>query len=313
MFGFINLNKPQGFTSHDCVAKMRRLLNTKKIGHGGTLDPLATGVLPIAVGKATRLLQFLPTAKSYRALIRLGVQTTTDDLEGEIVATHTTDHLQEQEILSCLSLFTGQIEQVPPKYSAIKQKGKKLYELARQGIEVDVPKRQVEINKCQLVNFLPGEFWEIEVEIDCGPGTYIRAIARDLGNQLGVGGTLANLIRTKSCGLDLTDSTLFSEIDAEIEDQSFKLIAPDEPLAHLPRIELHLDESKRWCNGQLILLTSQSCDLITQSGLKTLALEEQPYVRVYQQDQTFLGIGILVPEQENFLIRPKIVCKNFEP
>jgi len=312
MFGFINLNKPQGFTSHDCVAKMRRLLNTKKIGHGGTLDPLATGVLPIAVGKATRLLQFLPTAKSYLALIRLGVQTTTDDLEGEVITTHDTKHLQEQEILSYLNMFVGQIEQIPPKYSAIKQQGKKLYELARQGIEVDVPKRQVEINKCQLVNFLPGEFLEIEVDINCGPGTYIRAIARDLGNQLGVGGTLAHLIRTKSCGLDLTSSTVFEEIDAKIENHSFKLIAPDQLLVDLSRIELNLDESKRWCNGQLIPLTPQSFGLINQSAAKQLAIAATSYIRVYQQDQNFLGIGILVPEQENFLIRPKIVCHKFE-
>ena len=312
MFGFINLNKPQGFTSHDCVAKMRRLLNTKKIGHGGTLDPLATGVLPIAVGKATRLLQFLPTAKSYRALIRLGMQTTTDDLEGEIVATHTTDHLQEQEIVDCLSLFVGQIEQVPPKYSAIKQKGKKLYELARQGIEVEVPKRQVNIDKCQLVKFLPGEFLEIEVDIDCGPGTYIRAIARDLGNQLGVGGTLANLIRTKSCGLDLAQSTLFANIDAQIEDHSFGLIAPDDLLSHLSRFELDLDESKRWCNGQLIQLTNESYEVIAKTAQEKIATQEQASVCVYQQEQVFLGIGLLVQEQDNFWIRPKIVCKNFD-
>ncbi len=312
MFGFINLNKPQGFTSHDCVAKMRRLLNTKKIGHGGTLDPLATGVLPIAVGKATRLLQFLPTAKSYRALIRLGMQTTTDDLEGEIVATHTTDHLQEQEIVSCLSIFVGQIEQVPPKYSAIKQKGKKLYELARQGIEVEVPKRQVKIDKCQLVKFLPGEFLEIEVDIDCGPGTYIRAIARDLGNQLGVGGTLANLIRTKSCGLDLAQSTLFDSIDAQIENHSFELIAPDDLLSHLSRFELDLDESKRWCNGQLIQLTDESCEVLAKISQEIITTQEQAYARVYQQEQAFLGIGILVQEQDKFWIRPKIVCKNFD-
>lgn len=313
MFGFINLNKPQGFTSHDCVAKMRRLLNTKKIGHGGTLDPLATGVLPIAVGKATRLLQFLPTAKSYRALIRLGMQTTTDDLEGEIMVTHSTDHLQEQEIRDCLDIFVGEIEQVPPKYSAIKQKGKKLYELARQGIEVEVPKRQVEISKCQLVNFLPGEFLELEVDIDCGPGTYIRAIARDLGDQLGVGGTLANLIRTKSCGLDLASSTVFEDINAAVANHSFELIAPDQLLADLPKTELNLEESKRWCNGQLILLTSQSCGLINQSSHKQIATTETSYLRVYQQEQNFLGIGILVQEQDNFLIRPKIVCQNFEP
>jgi tRNA pseudouridine55 synthase len=147
MFGFINLNKPTDFTSHDCVAKLRRLLNTKKIGHGGTLDPTATGVLPIAVGKATRLLQFLPEPKSYRARIRLGVATTTDDLEGTVIQREDQFNLDKSQITASLNSFVGEVEQVPPIYSAIKKNGKKLYELARKGEEVEIEPRTVNINK----------------------------------------------------------------------------------------------------------------------------------------------------------------------
>ncbi|MEN9870653.1 MAG: tRNA pseudouridine synthase, partial [Cyanobacteriota bacterium] len=138
MFGFINLNKPTGFTSHDCIAKLRKLLNNRKIGHGGTLDPAATGVLPIAVGKATRLLQFLPAPKAYQARIRLGVTTTTDDLEGEIIKQVDRFDLDQEQIINCLQGFIGTIEQVPPIYSAIKKDGRKLYDLARKGEEITV-------------------------------------------------------------------------------------------------------------------------------------------------------------------------------
>ena len=174
MFGFINLNKPAGFTSHDCVAKLRRLLNIKKIGHGGTLDPAATGVLPIAVGKATRLLQFLPKPKAYRAVIRFGLTTTTDDLEGEVLTTTSTAHLTKAQVVAGLKQFVGAIAQVPPMYSAIKRDGKKLYELARKGESVDIPARKIFIEKIELLNFVPGEAAQVEVEIRCSPGTYDR-------------------------------------------------------------------------------------------------------------------------------------------
>ena len=138
--GFLNLNKPAGWTSHDCVAKVRRLLNIKRVGHGGTLDPAATGVLPIAVGKATRLLQFLPEEKEYHARVRLGVKTTTDDLEGTIITAQEASQLTLDDIKPILSQFEGKIEQIPPAYSAIQLGGKRLYELARAGEQVEVPR-----------------------------------------------------------------------------------------------------------------------------------------------------------------------------
>ena len=305
MFGFINLNKPQGFTSHDCVAKTRRLLNIKKVGHGGTLDPKATGVLPIAVGKATRLLQFLPEKKAYRALIRLGMQTTTDDLEGEIVAIKKVTDLTQKEIVTYLHQFDGEIEQTPPIYSAIKQKGKKLYELARKGIEVEVPKRKVTIYSCDLIEIYKREFIEVEVDITCSEGTYIRAVARDLGKMLGVGGTLASLIRTKSCGLELSSSINFITLEKRIQDSTFDLIAPDKLLEHLPVVKLDALESKRWCHGQAI-------SLYNNRSFYSLNVERSDYVRVYRENDLFLGIAILQSVEDKLFIKPKIVCVNFD-
>nr|MDJ0569975.1 tRNA pseudouridine(55) synthase TruB [Pleurocapsa sp. MO_192.B19] len=233
MFGFINLNKPVGFTSHDCVAKLRKLLNTKKIGHGGTLDPAATGVLPVAVGKATRLLQFLPEPKAYRARIRLGVTTTTDDLEGEVINSVAVVDFESEEIIASLNNFVGKIEQIPPIYSAIKKEGKKLYELARKGEDVVVEPRTITITKIELLNIYRADFYELEVEIHCSPGTYIRAIARDLGKMLGVGGTLADLIRTESCGMQLNNSITFEQIENQLQQQTFSLIQPSLLLSHL--------------------------------------------------------------------------------
>lgn len=304
MFGFISLNKPVGFTSHDCVAKMRRLLNTRKIGHGGTLDPAATGVLPIAVGKATRLLQFLPQDKAYRARIRLGVTTNTDDLEGEIIQTASSIDLNKQQIIDTLSNFVGTIEQVPPMYSAIKRNGRKLYELARKGETVEVPQRTVKISKLELINYFPGDFPELEVDISCSAGTYIRAIARDLGAMLGIGGTLANLIRTKSCGLKLDDSLTFEQLTTQLQHDQFKLITPELLLNHLPSIKLIKPEAIRWCQGQKINLSTVT--LTEQSIVATT----NNYVTTYGEDNTFLGISILIKETTDFQLKPKIVCVN---
>jgi tRNA pseudouridine55 synthase len=302
MFGFINLNKPAGFTSHDCIAKLRKLLNTRQIGHGGTLDPAATGVLPIAVGKATRLLQFLPEPKAYRARIRLGVVTTTDDLEGEVIQSVGEINLQSTKIIDSLNTFVGTIEQVPPIYSAIKKDGKKLYEFARKGAEVVVEPRTITIDQIELIDIVSGEFYELEVEIKCSPGTYIRAIARDLGKMLGVGGTLAGLVRTQSCGMHLNNSITFAQIENQLAQQTFSLIEPNHLLSHIGSVTLKEESIKPWCQGQLIDL-SEALSTNQISGF-----EEGSYIVVYTQDQTFLGISIIFKRDEILKIKPKIVC-----
>ena len=307
MFGFINLNKPSGFTSHDCVAKLRRLLDTKKVGHGGTLDPSATGVLPIAVGKATRLLQFLPQPKAYRARIRLGVVTTTDDLEGEIIKTADTvdlDSINTDRVEDALNSFVGTIEQVPPIYSAIKKNGKKLYDLARKGEEVIVEPRTITISQIELIDIQQSEFYELEIDVSCSPGTYIRAIARDLGEVLGVGGTLASLIRTESCGMCLNDSITFEEIETQLNRETFSPIDPSLVLTHLGSVTLTPSSSKLWSQGQLIDLS----EAIASDRLSVA--KEGDYIVAYAEDRTFLGISILFQRNEIMKIKPKIVCVN---
>ncbi|MGB0560203.1 MAG: tRNA pseudouridine(55) synthase TruB [Spirulinaceae cyanobacterium] len=285
MFGFLNLHKPIGWTSHDCVAKVRRLCRLKRVGHGGTLDPAAEGVLPIALGRATRLLQYLPTAKQYQATVRFGVQTTTDDLEGEILATQTATQLTREAIATHLPQFIGQIEQVPPAYSAIQRQGKRLYELARAGVAVEVPPRTIEIQAIQILNWQPGQQPELTLQIDCGPGTYIRAIARDLGNALGVGGTLAHLVRTQSCGLTLAESQTLEQVQAQVEQAQLRLVPPAQLLNHLGRVELDPPLAQRWCQGQKLTEVSLS--------------QRQPgdSLQVHQTKGPFLGIGQWQPEQ----------------
>lgn len=310
MFGFINLSKPRGFTSHDCVSKVRKLINIKKVGHGGTLDPLATGVLPIAVGKATRLLQFLPETKVYRAMIRLGMSTSTDDLEGEVIATKSATHISKEKINSFLGNFKGEIEQIPPMYSAIKKNGQKLYELARKGESVEVTPRIVNIYQIKILNFFPGEFPEVEVEISCGTGTYIRAIARDLGVMLGVGGTLANLIRTESCGMKLENSTNFAMLSQEIQQNSFTLIAPSSMLSHLQSVSLNSHDAKRWCYGQTIALTDYESENYNFPNLSRSQTSGQDvYLGMYQETNIFLGIGLLENREGIFVSKPKVVCQ----
>jgi tRNA pseudouridine55 synthase len=238
MDGFLNLDKPFGFTSHDCVAKVRRLLHTKKVGHAGTLDPAATGVLPIAIGRATRLLQYLPQGKAYRATVRFGLTTATDDLEGEVLTETDASALTLATIEPQLPQFLGQIDQIPPSYSAIQVDGQRLYHLARSGQMITAPLRQVEVLAIEILDWRPGLVPELDLAISCGPGTYIRAIARDLGSVLGVGATLAALCRTTSSGFDQATSLTFDQLAEQVEQETFQVLDPIQALISLPPIIL---------------------------------------------------------------------------
>lgn len=293
LLGFINLDKPLNFTSHDCVAKVRRWAKMKRVGHGGTLDPAATGVLPIALGKATRLLQFLPHHKAYKATIRFGCRTTTDDLEGEIIEQISVSHLTLEAVQLYLPQFLGKISQTPPLYSAIQKEGKRLYELARQGKTVEVPPREVHIKELEILHWQPGEFPELTLHITCQSGTYIRSIARDLGNALNVGGTLSALRRTESSGFTLDKSLSLSELEMELQAGTFTALSADYPLQHLESIHLSAEEAIRWCQGQFLVLPNEKSD--------------NRFVRVYGEDGFFLGIGETVPPQ---YLKPKTVIAS---
>jgi tRNA pseudouridine55 synthase len=298
--GFLNLNKPFGITSHDCVAKVRRLLRLKRVGHGGTLDPAATGVLPIAVGKATRLLQYLRTDKAYRATIRLGITTTTDDLEGEIITSKSVTGLSLDRVKAALGQFEGIIQQVPPIYSAIQVQGKRLYDLARAGVTVEVPSRTVEVYQIEILDWRLGEFPELDVAIACGGGTYIRAIARDLGAFLQTGGTLAALTRTFSSGFDLSDSLTFEQLETQIDQATFHPIPPADALGHLPAVTLSAKDALAWCNGQRLSWNDQFPPNPTETN----------FLRVYGESDRFLGIGQLIDAETQKMLIPQMVFES---
>lgn len=300
MQGFLNLNKPFGLTSHDCVARVRRLLKLKRVGHGGTLDPAATGVLPIAIGKATRLLQYLSHQKAYRATIRFGITTTTDDLQGEVLTEVPAPNLTLTQIQQALPQFEGKIQQIPPSYSAIQVGGKRLYELARAGQPVEAPVRTVEVFRIEILDWRPGAFPELELVIACGTGTYIRSIARDLGSILGSGGTLAALIRTESSGFQLTDSLTLDTLAKQVEAESFSPIPPAVALPHLPQITLSDLQVSRWRQGQRLAWE----DLLESAH--TTPQFTSPY-QLHQLDGQFLGIGQAIEPETAPLLIPKLV------
>ena len=285
--GFINLYKPLDWTSHDCVAKLRRLLNTKKVGHGGTLDPKATGVLPVAVGRATKLLQYLPADKSYRAVFRFGVTTTTDDLEGEIVTQRSAAKLTLEAIEEVLPQFLGEIAQTPPIYSAIQVDGKRLYQLARQGKSIEVPSRQVTVHKLESQHWQPGEQPELTIGIDCGAGTYIRSLARDLGEAVGAGATLAGLVRTRSSGFELADSLTIEDLEQKLQENNFEPVAAEKAMRHLSAIALPRDLARRWRMGQKLVIS----DRMQGIGAIAWTSPSAPLRILDGQTQAFLGIG----------------------
>lgn len=284
-------------TSHDYVGAMRRLLGIKKIGHGGTLDPKATGVLPLAVGRATRLLPYLAPDKTYEAVVRFGVTTRTDDLEGDIIDQRPIPALRLAVLEALLPTFQGTIQQVPPAFSAVQVNGQRLYRLARQGKAVTAPSRTVTIDRITATAWQPGDFPEVTLRIDCGPGTYIRSIARDLGQKLGCGATLAQLVRTRSSGFELPGSLTLEEVRNYVDQGNLSLVPVASALVHLPVVKLDADQARRWCLGQKI----------APPGL----LIEGVYYRVLDPQENFLGIAYLQWTEASPILKSKFVFNAF--
>lgn len=251
LFGFLNIYKPVGMTSHDVVSVLRRVTKIKQIGHTGTLDPFAEGVLPICIGKATRLIEYLQDDKEYLATVQFGAATNTFDLDGEKVFT-SDKKVSRDDIKEGLKSFEGEILQFPPIFSAIKVKGKKLYEYARKGEEVEIQPRKVVIENIELKNF-DEELQQAQILLKCSKGTYIRSIANDLGKNLGCGGYLIKLIRTQAGKFRIENSVQLDGIDVESN-----LINPLDIL-NLPKIAVDNDDLARIKNGMLIYKT---CDKI---------------------------------------------------
>ena len=286
--GFAVIDKPAGLTSHACVARIRRLLGIRRVGHGGTLDPAVTGVLPIAVGQATRLLPYLPGDKTYRGVIQLGVTTNTDDLQGKHLSRQTVPHLSSESLDHALSRFRGSITQQPPQVSAVHVDGERAHARARRGEVMDLPARPVTIHQLHLLGWDASQA-QLSVEVHCSAGTYIRSLARDLGAAIGCGGCLASLRRTQALGFLDHQAVPLPEAPDVIGDGAMPLMRPELALPHLPRRLLTADEQIDWSCGRRISLG------ITGTADAVVVLSE---------GGRMLGLGL--PDAEGG-VKPKVV------
>ncbi len=249
--GLVVVDKPGGMTSHDVVARIRRLVKTRRVGHGGTLDPMATGVLVVAVGRATRLLTYVTGSdKSYLATIRLGQSTVTDDAEGDVVAVADVSDVTDQAIRAGLRVLTGEIDQVPSAVSAVKIDGRRAYQRVRAGEQVVLAARRVTVSKLDVlaVRRTPG-FVDVDVDVTCSSGTYIRAIARDLGVALGVGGHLTALRRTAVGGYPLAEAVTLDELESRAGADVVTLPLAGAASRSFPRRDATADEARVLSHG----------------------------------------------------------------
>ena len=294
--GFLVIDKPAGLTSHDCVRRIRRVCKTRRVGHGGTLDPAATGVLPIALGSAARLLRFLPGDKIYKAVIQLGLHTSTNDLHGEILIRQGwSQEYKDTTIMHALAHFQGAIQQRPPQVSAIHINGERAYKKARRGEVVNLSPRLVTLYRLTLLEWDPGN-GRLRVEIHCSSGTYIRSLARDLGELLGCGGCLAGLQRTEAAGFSLAQAIPLPNIDA-MPLQPLSILSG---LGHMPRLCLQESEQKCWCHGHCLTLQMSRIECPSTSLDETLTNS----VVALTEDGRVLGIGLLAPD---WVLHPKVV------
>lgn len=313
--GFLNINKPKGFSSHDVVAKLRKILKIKKIGHAGTLDPFATGVLPIAVGSSTRLIRFLKKSKAYLAEFDLSFQTDTDDITGEkleqkfcflpedffanpeITAEKIIDpnfKWSKESFAEAVQAFARKLEQVPPLYSAVHHNGIRLYELCMIGEKVDlneVKKRNVEVKSAKLISF---DYPKATVEFQCSEGTYIRSIARDLG------GHLTNLTRLESNGLDLDKAIELADLEKDNFDQ---VVINNQHIIGLTKLVLREEDIADMRLGRKIHIKD---DVLAKLDLAALKNDEN-HIQCHDETGKVVGIGILVQVTNYTYIQPKVV------
>lgn len=272
MNGILCVNKPQDFTSFDVVAKLRGILGMKRLGHAGTLDPMATGVLPVFVGNATKACDIMPdNFKSYRAGFKMGQTSDSQDITGKVLTT-SDKIISLDDINAVLPDFEGKIMQLPPMYSAVQVNGKRLYDLARQGIEVERQPREIEIRKLNVLEY-DADIQEGIMEIDCGKGTYIRTIIHDIGQKLGCGGIMTSLVRTYASGFTLNNCYTFEQIQqARDENNLESLILPIERIFNtLPKLRLNEHQTKLYKNGVKLNLEKihniiEGCELYSLYG-----------------------------------------------
>lgn len=298
MNGIICINKPQEYTSFDVIARIRGMTKTKRVGHSGTLDPMATGVLPIFIGNATKACDMLPNDdKSYLAEFKLGVKTDTLDCTGQVLEERISN-IKQQQILDILDDFRGDIKQIPPMYSAVRVNGQRLYDIARQGREVDREPRKVTIYQLELIEF-DEENQAGKLNITCSKGTYIRTIISDIGDNLEVGAMMTALCRTKACGFDLSECITLEQAQEFTNNQSFesKLLDVDRMFYHLPKIKLNEIQSIKFINGVKLDLN------------RVIYKDTNTMHRVYDNNNNFMGLASLNKEQMALVIEKMFARK----
>ena len=287
MQGILIINKPQGYTSQDVVSKVKKILNVKKAGHTGTLDPMATGVLPVLIGEYTKLSKYLiEHDKTYVAKLKLGLKTDTGDLEGNVIEEKEFDKsiLEKSNVENVLKSFLGKQKQIPPMYSAIKINGKKLYEYAREGVEVEVEPRDIELYKLNLLSI---ENDEIEFEVSCSKGTYIRVVCEDIAKTLGTIGTMSSLNRTIVDKFNIGQAITFEELESIKENIDSRLIKMENVFDHLPKLTLNKRKEDLFLNG--VMLTFEY-----QDGV----------YNIYDSNNIYIGTGTI---KDNLLKRDIII------
>jgi len=296
--GFLVINKDKGCTSHDCVKQIRKLFNTKKVGHTGTLDPEVTGTLPIAIGNATRFIQYLPQGKTYIGQIKLGIRTKTDDIHGEIISEKSWPKISDEKLDQYLNTFRGVIKQIPPKVSSVHINGERAYKKSFNNENFELAAREVNIEKLILMK------WDqingiIELKIQCSAGTYIRSIARDLGEILNSEGCLLQLKRISACGFHEKNSIKISDIGQDTNKTANLIIPTISVLNHISTLVLNKkEEIDFWQTGRAIKV-----DINYLNKIKTFDYKKP--IKVIDKRKTLLGIGFFNKEQT--YINPKLV------
>jgi len=301
-FGFVVIDKPIGLTSHDCVNRLRKIYGIKKIGHGGTLDPSVTGVLPIAIGNATRLICYLQGSKTYKGIIQLGAFTTTDDQQGELKESGIWPLINNRNLEKILENFRGEILQKPPVFSSVHIKGERAYKRARRGDNFDLTPKKITINDLKLINWSQQK-GEIEIHVDCSSGTYIRSLARDIGAKIGCGAYLKKLRRTKSYDFTENHSVLLpEESDMNLKNKKPKILDPIDFLSHLPVYKLKSEEEIiSWRSGRRI-----NIDFFNSIDSNQIKHRENnaKNILILDQDNDIEGIAEI---QEELTLKPKVV------
>ena len=295
MRGIIYINKPQHMTSHDVVAILRRCTGIKRIGHTGTLDPMATGVLPVCIGNATRIMDYLDQEeKEYLAEMTFGYTTDTYDIWGKKVNIFDSVVPSKEKLETVLPSFLGTIEQIPPMYSAIKVKGRKLYEYARKGQQVEVKSRRITISKLQLVDYGDNR---ATITVRCARGTYIRSLIHDIGRQIGCGAVMSSLERRESCGFYIEDAFAIEDVKEMSREQIKEHLYPvDFPLGHLGVLEFSVNQANSLIDGKEVTIRPSQITKEPVSG------------RVYRVYRKGCFIGIVTRTEQDTAVADKIFC-----